>query len=67
MHIKVSRIVSVGIVYNGDFKNMVSRKMCLKILISVSYINVMSSWNINNNELILKRLIRAMSLLTERN
>jgi len=32
MHIKfqVYRIISVGVLYNGDFKNMVSRKMYLK-------------------------------------
>jgi len=30
------------------------------------FINVMSSWNINNNQLILEGLIRAMSQLTER-
>jgi len=31
------------------------------------FINVMSSWNINNNQLILEGLIRAMPPLTERN
>jgi len=31
------------------------------------FINVMSSWNINNNQLILEGLIRAMPQLTERN
>jgi len=31
------------------------------------FINVMSSWNINNNQLILEGLIGAMPQLTERN
>jgi len=31
------------------------------------FINVMSFWNINNNQLILEGLIRAMLQLTERN
>jgi len=31
------------------------------------FINVMSYWNINNNQLILEGLIRAMPQLTERN
>jgi len=55
MHIKfqVSWIVSVGVLYNGDFKNMVSRKMYLKFdnmfkatYKKFSFLNFSYSWAI---------------------